>query len=96
MSARIVDYRYRFDNPLAINLFLGAARYAAASPAYGFYYGAGLQWRDILPHWDLGVDYRYAAKVDRLRNLPTDPQGGYRPDAYYDITMGTFYISRKF
>ena len=96
LSARIVDYRYRFDNPLAINLFLGAARYAAASPAYGFYYGAGLQWRDILPHWDLGVDYRYAAKVDRLRNLPTDPQGGYRPDAYYDITMGTFYISRKF
>ena len=39
---------------------------------------------------------RQAAKVARLRNLPTDPQGGYRPDAYYDITMGTFYISRKF
>ncbi len=96
LSARIIDYRYRFDGPIALNLFLGASRYAAATPAYGFYYGAGIQWRDVLPHWDVGVDYRYAAKVDRVRTLPTDPQGGYRPDAYYDISMATFYISRKF
>ena len=96
LSARILDYRYRFDNPLAINVFGGAARYAAATPAYGFYFGAGLQWRNILPHWDIGIDYRYASKVDRLRSLPSDPQGGYRPDAYYDISMGTLYVSRKF
>ena len=96
LSARIIDYRYRFDNPLALNLFLGAARYAAATPAYGFYYGAGLQWRNVLPQWDVGIDFRYASKVDRLRSLPSDPQGGYRPDAYYDITLGTLYVSRKF
>jgi Capsule assembly protein Wzi len=96
ISARIIDYRYRFRSPLALNLFMGAARYAAATPAYGFYYGAGVQWRDVLPNWDVGIDYRYAAKVDRLRSLPTDPQGGYRPDAYYDVTMGTLYVSRKF
>jgi hypothetical protein len=96
LSARIIDYRYRFNNPLALNLFLGAARYAAPTPAYGFYYGAGLQWRNILPHWDVGIDFRYASKVDRLRSLPSDPQGGYRPDAYYDISLGTLYVSRKF
>lgn len=96
LSARILDYRYRFNNPLALDLFLGAARYAAATPAYGFYYGAGLQWRNLLPHWDLGLDYRYASKVDRLRSLPSDPQGGYRPDAYYDISLLTLYVSRKF
>jgi len=95
LSARIVDYRYRFDNPLALNLFLGAARYARATPAYGFYYGAGLQWRNILPHWDVGIDYRYASKVDRFRTQPGEPQGGYRPDAYYDISLGTLYVSRK-
>jgi len=95
LSARIIDYRYRFDNPLALNLFLGAARYAKATPAYGFYYGAGLQWRNILPHWDVGIDYRYAAKVDRFRTEPGEPQGGYRPDAYYDISLGTLYVSRK-
>ena len=96
LSARIIDYRWRFDNPLALNLFLGAARYAALTPAYGFYYGVGLQWRNILPHWDVGIDYRYASKVDRLRSLPGEPQGGYRPDAYYDISLVTLYVSRKF
>ena len=96
IGARIIDYRYRFNNPLALNLFLGAARYAAPTPAYGFYYGAGLQWRNFVPKWDIGIDYRYASKVDRFRTLPTDPQGGYRPDAYYDISLGTLYVSRKF
>jgi hypothetical protein len=96
LSARIIDYRYRFDNPLALNLFLGAARYAALTPAYGFYFGAGLQWRNVLPHWDVGIDLRYASNVNRLRSLPGEPQGGYRPDAYYDITLGTLYVSRKF
>ncbi len=96
LSARIVDYRYRFNSPLALNLYLGAARYAAPTPAYGLYYGAGLQWRNVLPHWDVGMDFRYASKVNRIRTLPSDPQGGYRMDAYYDISMGTLYVSRRF
>jgi len=96
VGARILDYRYRFNGPLALNLFGGAARYATATPAYGFYFGGGFQWRDIVPHWDLGIDYRYGVKLDRLRSLPSDPQGGYRPDAYYDVSMGTLYVSRKF
>lgn len=96
VSARILDYRYRFNGPLALNLFGGAARYATATPSYGFYFGGGLQWRNILPHWDLGINYRYGVKLDRLRVLPGEPQGGYRPDAYYDVSMGTLYVSRKF
>jgi hypothetical protein len=44
----------------------------------------------------VGIDFRYASKVDRIRTLPSDPQTGYRPDAYYDITLGTLYVSRKF
>jgi hypothetical protein len=96
LGARIVDYRYRFDNPMALNLFLGVARYAAPTPAYGPYLGAGLQWRNVLPNWDVGIDFRYAGQVNRARTLPSDPQGGYRDDAYYDITYGTLYVSRKF
>jgi len=95
-SVRALDWRYRFKGPLALDLFLGASRYALATPALGLYTGAGLQWRNILPSWDLGLDYRYADHVYRLRVLPTDPQGGYRPDSYYDISMLTLYISKKF
>jgi Capsule assembly protein Wzi len=96
VGARILDYRYRFNGPLALNLFGGAARYATATPSYGFYFGGGLQWRNIVPHWDLGIDYRYGVKLDRLRVLPSDPQGGFRPDSYYDVSMGTLYLSRTF
>jgi hypothetical protein len=96
LGARFFDYRYRFDNPAALNLFIGVGRYAAPTPAYGFYYGAGMQWRNVLPNWDVGIDLRYASKINRLRTLPSDPQGGYRFDAYYDITLGTLYVSRKF
>jgi capsule assembly protein Wzi len=95
-SIRLLDWRYRFNGPVAFNAFLGASRYALATPAIGVYLGAGLQWRDIVPKWDLGLEYRYADKVSRLRVLPSDPQGGFRPDSFYDITMLTLSLTRKF
>ena len=82
-------------DPLAWNLFLGAARYAVATPAYGWYLGTGLQWRNVLPGWDLGLDYRYGVKLSRQHGLPSDPQGN-RPDSFYDINSLSLYISRKF
>jgi hypothetical protein len=83
-GVRLIDYRYRFHSPLALGAFLGAARYALATPAYGFYYGLGLQWRDLLPHLDLGVEARYYDSVARDRLLPSDPHTN-RPDSFYDI-----------
>ena len=53
LGVRALDYRYRFANPLALSFFLGASRYDLATPAYGYYLGAGVQWRDILPGFDL-------------------------------------------
>jgi len=38
----------------------------------------------------------YGIKVARLRDLPTDIQGGTRPDSFYNIERLTLYISRKF
>jgi hypothetical protein len=95
-SIRALDYRYRFDGPIALGLFAGASRYDLATSAFGFSVGTGLQWRNVLPSWDVGVDYRYAIKVARLRTLPTDAQGGFRPDSFYDIQSVSLYISRKF
>ena len=93
---RLIDYRYHFNNPLALNFFGGAARYNLTSPAYGFTFGAGAQWRNILPGWDLGLDYTYGIKVARIRLLANDVQAGTRNDSFYDIDRVDLYISRKF
>ena len=95
LSIRAVDYRYRFANPLALNVFVGAARYDLATPAYGIFYGAGLQWRDIRPGWDIGVDGRYYRRIARDHLLPDDPQTE-RPDSFYDITTVSLVVTKRF
>ncbi|MFI4909681.1 MAG: capsule assembly Wzi family protein [Steroidobacterales bacterium] len=98
LSVRMLDYRYRTNWPLAFNVFVGGSRYAEATPAYGAYLGGGLQWRNALPGWDIGVDYRNVLYAQRLRDLPTDPQAPNdpKPDELTSINIWTLYISRKF
>lgn len=96
IAVRALDYRYRTHGPLAFSGFLGAARYDLATPAYGYYFGAGVQWRDILPGFDLGLDWRYADKVARDKLLPTDPAPEPRPDAFYDINSYSLSLSYRF
>jgi hypothetical protein len=95
LGVRALDYRYRFTDSFAAGLFLGVARYNLATPAYSIYYGAGVMWRNILPKWDLGVDYRHAQNVARDHVLASDPQGP-RPDSFYKIDTGLLYLSRRF
>jgi hypothetical protein len=96
LSVRALDYRYRFRNPLAISAFVGASRYDLATPAYGLYFGAGVQWRDIMPGWDVGLDVRQATKVARDNLLPSDPQSALRPDSFYTISSVTVSLSKRF
>jgi hypothetical protein len=95
MSVRAIDYRYRFENPLAASVFIGASRYDLATPAYGLYYGAGVQWRDIYRSWDAGLDFRYAKKVARDHLLASDPTS-VQPDSFYDISGMTLSLTRRF
>jgi hypothetical protein len=101
LAVRAIDYRYRLRSmPLAISAFLGAARYDLATPAYGYYFGAGLQWRDILPGFDLGLDWRYADKVARDRFPETDvdtapDKADLRPDSFYDINSYSLSLSYR-
>lgn len=96
LAVRALDYRYRFDNPLALSVFAGAARYNLATPAYGYYVGAGVQWRDVLPRFDVGLDLRYADKVARDKLLPSDPAVNPRPDVFYDISSATLSLSYRY
>ncbi|HEX4266693.1 MAG TPA: capsule assembly Wzi family protein [Steroidobacteraceae bacterium] len=99
LSVRMLDYRYRLlEWPLAFNAFVGASRYALATPAYGVYLGAGVQWRNVLPGWDVGLDYREVVDAERERDLPSDPEPlqTVKPDSFHSIDSWTLYISRKF
>lgn len=95
LAVRALDYRRHLSERFAVSAFLGAARLDLATPAYGYYAGGGLQFRDFLPQWDINVDLRYGDKVARDNVLPTDPQGG-SPDNFYDISSISVYLSRRF
>jgi hypothetical protein len=95
LGARVLDYRHRFTDHFALNVFAGVARYNLVTPAYSLYGGMGVQWRNILPKWDVGVDFRYAQNVARNHVLATDVQG-VRPDSFYKIESGTMYLTRRF
>jgi hypothetical protein len=95
LGFRLLDYRYRFDGPIALGAFAGAARYNLATPALSVYYGCGAQWRDIFPRWDLNLEYKHAQNLARDHLLASDPIG-VRPDSFYKVDSGLLYISRRF
>ena len=95
LAIRALDYRFNLSQRLAINAFAGAARLDLATPAYGYYFGGGVQFKDLRPKWDLSVDVRYGDKIARDNLLPTDPQGG-SSDNFYDLTGISVYLSRRF
>jgi Capsule assembly protein Wzi len=95
IGLRALDYRHRFDNPLAFSLFAGVARYNLETPATSLYGGMGGQWRNIIRKWDLDLDLRYAQNIARDHVLPTDVQG-VRPESFYKIESVTLYLSRRF
>jgi hypothetical protein len=92
---RILDWRYRLDQHIAISAFFGIARYAGPTPALGYYEGAGLQWRDVLPHWDLSLDARVFDHVQRDKLRASDPQNG-DPVEWYTMQAPALYLSRRF
>ncbi len=95
LAIRALDFRFNRTDRLSIGVFAGAARLGLATPAYGYYFGTGVQLKDLRPKWDLGIDVRIGDKVARDNVLPTDPKGG-SPDNFYDLTGISVYLSRRF
>ncbi len=96
LSVRAVDYRYRWNRRLALNAFFGVGRYDVDLPAYGYYWGAGVQYLNILPKWDVGLDVRHHDKLGRDKTLPNDPPS--TPDRtrmFFDVTGIAIYLSRR-
>jgi hypothetical protein len=95
IGVRPLDYRYRFGESFAMGGYLGAARYDLATPAYGLFGGINAQWRNVLPKWDLGADFRFYQNIARNHVLPSDPMG-VRPDSFYKVESLIGYITRRF
>jgi hypothetical protein len=95
LAVRALDYRYRLNGRLALTAFAGAARYAVATPAYGYYLGTGVQWREVLPRWDVNLDLRYGDKIARDHLLPQE-SGLKEPDGFYDVYSVSLSMSHRF
>ncbi|MDP8984302.1 MAG: capsule assembly Wzi family protein [Pseudomonadota bacterium] len=95
LGVRPIDYRHRYGDTFALSLFAGVDRYDLATPAYSLYGGIGGQWRNVVPKWDLGLDFRHAQNIARNHVLPTDVQG-VRPDSFYKIDSFVGYLTRRF
>jgi hypothetical protein len=95
LSVRALDYRRHLSERFALTAFAGAARLDLATPAYGYYLGGGVQFKELWPSWTLAVDVRRGDKIARDNLLPSDPQGG-RSDNFYDLSGLSVYLSRRF
>jgi hypothetical protein len=95
LAVRPLDYRRNLSERLAWTGFFGVARLALGTPAYGWYAGGGLQVKEVLPSWDLGIDLRYGDRLARDNILPSDPQGG-SPDNFHSVYGVSIYLSRRF
>ncbi len=95
IAVRALDYRYHLSGRLAFNGFLGAARLDLATPAFGYYFGAGIQFKELVSSWDLSIDLRVGDEIARDNVLPSDPQGG-SPDNFRDLFGVSLYLTRRF
>jgi hypothetical protein len=95
IGIRPVDWRYRFTDSFAFGAFAGVARYDLVTPAYSLYGGVGNTWRNVLPKFDVSVEYRFAQNVARDHVLASDPLG-VRSESFYKIQTGVLYLSRRF
>jgi hypothetical protein len=95
LAVRAIDYRFHMSERLAVGAFFGAARLDLATPAYGYYLGAGVHFRRLLEKWELGIEYRYGDDVARDTLLPSDPQGP-QPDSFYDVSALSVSLSYRF
>lgn len=99
VGLRLIDYRYRFNEHLALGAFFGFARYSAPTPAQGAYLGAGVQWLNLWHQWDLSLEDRYYDALQRDKLLPSDQaalQATGDPVEWYSMQAPTLYLSRRF
>lgn len=95
ISLRALDYRYRMGANWAASAFFGFSRYDARTPAHGYYAGLGVQRRNVLPGWDVGLDLRYVDRVVRKKIKPGETIITW-PNEFWSMKGAALYLSRRF
>ena len=95
LGLRALDYRYRAGAHVAATAFFGFGRYDVRSPAHGWYAGAGVQWRDALPGWDVALEERYFDRIVRRKTLPGETTIVW-PNEFWSLLGTTLSVSRRF
>jgi hypothetical protein len=94
-SIRALDYRLRAGEHLAFTGFFGFSRYELTTPAHGYYAGAGVQWRDLRPGWDLNLEERYFDRIVRKKLSPAERIIIW-PNEFYTMPGIGLSLSRRF
>ena len=94
LSLRAVDYQFRLTRHIVPGVFFGVGRYDYnGAPAYGWYGGLGIRFRDLLPKWDVGLDWRSYDKLSRNRVLRWDRRSRRNCRACISTSRGSHCIS---
>lgn len=96
IAVRAFDYAHRLTDRFAVTAFVGAARLDRAIPAYGYYGGGGVRFEDLMPSWDVALEFRYGDKLARDNLLPSDPPEARGLANFYDVTGLSLYLSYRF
>lgn len=96
LSVRLLDYRFRINEKLALGANVGVARYDLGLPADGAFVGAGAQYRNVLPGWDVSLEYRLYDKLTRDKGLASDPESNPGlPRRIIDLHSVSLYLTKK-
>jgi hypothetical protein len=94
-SIRALDYRLRLGKHFALTGFFGFSRYELTTPAHGYNLGGGVQWRDVMPRWDISLEARYFDRIVRKKDSPAEPIIVW-PNEFYTMPGVGLSIARRF
>jgi hypothetical protein len=94
-SFRMLDYRYHLGSHFTMNGFGGVSLLKLKKPpvALGYYVGVGSQFVNVIPKWDIGVDFRKNIKMSRTKLTASETPN---PRTFYNFRSTSLYLSRHF
>ena len=95
LGLRVIDYQYRLSDRFSLDAFGGGAMFRDGESAYGWLFGFGATYRELLPDIDLAVALRRGEGLNRDNSVTTEDSSENR-DLFYDINSVAVIASWRF